>query len=196
MSAMSDMVIRKAGLQDAADILAVYADYVRHTAITFEYDVPTQEAFRARMEGILKKYPYLVAEKNGKIVGYAYAGAYYGRAAYDWCAEVTVYLAKGAQGRGAGRRLYAALEEALARMGILNLYACIAVPHGEDDEYLTHNSAQFHAHMGYALCGTFSRCGYKFSRWYDMIWMEKMIGEHRENQPPVTAYPDVLRQNA
>ena len=190
MSAMSDMVIRKAGLQDAADILAVYADYVRHTAITFEYDVPTKEAFRARMEGTLKKYPYLVAEKNGKIVGYAYAGAYYGREAYDWCAEVTVYLARGVHGQGIGRKLYAALEDALSRMGILNLYACIAVPHGEDDEYLTRNSAQFHAHLGYTLCGTFSLCGYKFGRWYDMIWMQKMIGDHRSNQPPVRKFEE------
>lgn len=187
---MDQIVIRRARLEDAKAILAIYGEYVKNTAITFEYDVPTKEAFRARMEGTLKKYPYLVAEKAGKIVGYAYAGPYYGRAAYDWCAEVTVYLARGVHGQGIGRKLYEALEEALSRMGILNLYACIAVPHGADDEYLTRNSAQFHAHLGYTLCGTFSLCGYKFGRWYDMIWMEKMIGDHRSDQPPVRRFEE------
>ena len=104
---------------------------------------------------------------------------------------MTVYLAPEAQGLGLGRRIYAALEDALGKMGVLNLYACIAVPHGEDDEYLTGNSMQFHAHMGYALCGTFSLCGYKFGRWYDMVWMEKMIGAHGENQQPVVPYPEL-----
>ena len=72
-------------------------------------------------------------------------------------------------------------------MGILNLYACIGYPQVED-EYLTRNSAQFHQHLGFALCGTFHNCGYKFGRWYDMIWMEKILGEHRPDQPPVQAY--------
>lgn len=72
-------------------------------------------------------------------------------------------------------------------MGILNLYACIGFPQVED-EYLTKNSAQFHAHLGFALCGTFRNCGYKFGRWYDMVWMEKIIGEHKADQPAVKAY--------
>ena len=81
---------------------------------------------------------------------------------------------------GLGRKLYEALEEELKARGILNLYACIGVPakNAEDDEYLDHNSEQFHAHMGYTTVGRFHLCGYKFGRWYDMIWMEKMIGEH------------------
>jgi len=189
---MESIVIRTASVRDAQSILAIYGEYVKHTAITFEYDVPTLAEFSVRMENTLKKYPYFVAECGGEILGYAYAGAYYGRAAYDWCAEVTVYIAKDARGRGIGRMLYAALEQALGAMGIRNLYACIAVPHGEDDEYLTRSSEQFHTHMGYALCGTFSLCGCKFGRWYDMIWMQKMIGEHRQNQPPVTPYPQIV----
>lgn len=182
---MNGITIRAATAEDAPRILAIYDGYVRRTAITFEYDTPTQEAFRGRICRTLTRYPYLVAQRGDEILGYAYAGAFYGRAAYDWCAEVTIYLAQGAQRQGLGRRLYAALEEALAGMGVLNLYACIAVPHGAEDEYLTRASERFHTQMGYALCGTFSRCGYKFGRWYDMIWMEKIIGEHGENQPPV-----------
>lgn len=184
------IIIRPARIEDAAGILAVYDCYVRRTAITFEYETPSEEAFRTRMENTMKKYPYFVAQRGEEILGYAYAGVFYGRAAYDWCAEVTVYLAEAAQGLGLGRRIYAELEQALGRMGVLNLYACIAVPHGEDDEYLTKNSMQFHAHMGYDLCGRFSLCGCKFGRWYDMVWMQKMIGSHGENQPPVTPYPD------
>ena len=69
-------------------------------------------------------------------------------------------------------------------MGILNLYACIAVP-DEEDEYLTRSSADFHTHMGYSLAGTFRQCGYKFGRWYNMIWMEKIVGGHYSDQPGV-----------
>ena len=72
-------------------------------------------------------------------------------------------------------------------MGILNLYACIGVPR-QEDPYLNRNSADFHAHLGFSLAGTFRSCGYKFGRWYDMIWMEKLIGEHRQPQPPVQPY--------
>ena len=86
-----------------------------------------------------------------------------------------------------GRALYEALADRLQAMGILNLYACIGYPQAED-EYLTRNSARFHEHLGFALVGTFHNCGYKFGRWYDMIWMEKIIGEHRPDQPPVQPY--------
>ena len=76
-------------------------------------------------------------------------------------------------------------------MGVLNMYACIGYPVEEEDEYLNRNSAQFHAHMGFAMAGEFRRCGYKFGRWYNMIWMEKIIGEHGEGQPPVRAYGEI-----
>ena len=85
---------------------------------------------------------------------------------------------------GLGRTLYEALADRLQAMGILNLYACIGYPQVED-EYLTKNSAQFHEHLGFALVGTFHNCGYKFGRWYDMVWMEKMIGEHKVPQPQI-----------
>ena len=89
--------------------------------------------------------------------------------------------------QGLGKTLYGALEQRLAEMGILNLYACIGFP-DKEDEYLTSNSADFHAHLGYRRVGEFHRCGYKFGRWYHMIWMEKIIGRHLEAQPPVRAY--------
>lgn len=182
-----DLLIRPAVLEDAENILAVYEYYVRHTVISFDYEVPTVEAFRARIENTLKKYPYFVAVLDGEITGYAYAGPFVGRAAYDWSAEMTIYLRADQRKRGLGRKLYETLEEALKKMGILNLYACIGYPETED-EYLTRNSVDFHAHMGYVQVGKFHNCGRKFGRWYHMVWMEKIIGEHGKNQAAVRQF--------
>ena len=174
----SGIRIREAAVDDAARLLEIYAFYVEKTAITFEYDVPSLEEFRGRIAHIKERYPYLVIERDGVIEGYAYAGVFKDRAAYDRSCEMTIYLDREAVGEGLGRKLYEALEEALKAQGMLNLYACIGYP-DEPDEYLDYNSAQFHEHLGYRTVGTFHQCGYKFGRWYSMIWMEKMIGEHK-----------------
>ena len=174
---MSKTVIREASEEDAGRLLEIYAYYVEKTAITFEYDVPSPEEFRERIRRIRQRYPYLVIEKDGVIEGYAYAGVFKDRAAYDRSCEMTIYLDRGARGRGLGRELYEALEQELKARGFLNLYACIGSP-DVPDEYLDYNSAQVHEHLGYRTVGTFHQCGCKFGRWYSMIWMEKMIGEH------------------
>lgn len=182
--------VRDATEKDAERILEIYDYYVRNTAITFEYDTPSLEEFRERMRKVMRKYPYLVILQDGEIKGYAYAREFVGRAAYDWSCEMTIYLDHRAKKCGLGRILYETLEKALQDMGILNLYACIGYPE-QEDEYLTANSADFHAHLGYTKIGEFHRCGYKFGRWYHMNWMEKMIAEHREVQPPVKGYPEL-----
>ncbi len=185
-----EIVIRPVTVDDAAALLDIYRYYVEHTAISFEYDVPTVEEFRGRIAHTIETYPYLAAVRDGTIIGYAYAHPFVGRAAYDWSAELTVYIDRDCRHAGAGRALYEALEQALRQMGVLNLYACIG--HTEmDDPYLTNNSEQFHAHMGFATVGMFRKCGYKFGHWYDMIWMEKIIGIHGENQPALTPYPAI-----
>ena len=189
---MEALTIRDARVEDAPRLLEIYAHYVRHTAITFEYDVPSLEEFAGRMRRTRTRYPYLVIEADGIVQGYAYAGAFVGRAAYDWSCETTIYLDANAKRRGMGRALYEALAQRLRAMGVLNLYACIGYPEAED-EYLTRNSADFHAHMGFVQVGRFHRCGYKFGRWYDMIWMEKMIGAHSDRQPPVRFGGEVIR---
>ncbi len=171
------IMIRDAGPEDVKRLLEIYDHYVVKTAITFEYVTPTPEEFTERMLRIKKRYPYLVAEKNGRVMGYAYAGVFKDRAAYDRSCEVTIYLDPSSQKCGMGRKLYEALEERLKAIGILNLYACISWP-DKEDEYLNRNSPDFHAHMGYVKVGEFHKCGYKFGRWYSMIWMEKFIGEH------------------
>lgn len=175
--------LRIAVPSDAEVLLEIYAPYVENTVISFEYDVPTVPEFRQRIENTLKKYPYIVAEIDGETVGYAYTGAFKPRKAYGYCAETSVYVKKGFTKKGIGRALYGALESISKEQGILNLNACIGYP-VKEDEHLTRNSAQFHSHMGYTLVGEFHKCGYKFGRWYDMIWMEKMLGEHTENPKP------------
>ena len=187
---MEQITIRNAVPEDAPALLAVYAPYVTDTAITFEYDVPSEAEFRARIAATLEKYPYFVAEKGGRAVGYAYAGPFRTRAAYGWSAELSIYLAPEAKGLGLGRRLYEALEEALRKMGILNMYACISWPE-EEDAYLDRHSVAFHAHMGFRMVGEFRRCGYKFGRWYSMVWMEKLIGGHDGPPTEVKRYSDV-----
>lgn len=159
-------------------------------AITFEYETPSISEFKERMSITMKKYPYLVILNDEKIAGYAYAGPFVGRVAYDWSCELMIYLDHDAKGHGLGRKLYEALEHELQKMGMLNLYACIGYPK-EDDEYLTTNSADFHTHLGFIKGGEFHQCGYKFGRWYDMIWMEKVIGQHEIEQKPIISYPEL-----
>ena len=187
--------------EDAKRLLEIYAPYVENTAITFEYDVPTLEEFIERIRHTLEKYPYIVALNNGTIVGYAYAGVFHEREAYSryidvsthllyaslsWntpaysrCVETSIYVDNNMKHIGIGGILHKALEDELRKDGFLNMYACIACPKKED-EYLNRNSIEFHSHQGYRLVGEFYDCGYKFKRWYNMVWMEKLIGEHTD----------------
>ncbi|WP_026652269.1 GNAT family N-acetyltransferase [Butyrivibrio proteoclasticus] len=174
------MRIEKVTTNDAKELLSIYAPYVTDTAITFEYEVPSLEEFTGRIINISSKFPYIKAvDDNGTILGYAYASSFKGRAAYDWSVEMTVYVAKDKRQTGVGTALYDALEESLKNMGILNANACIAfLGEGKTDEHLTDDSFYFHDKRGYKLVGTFHDSGFKFGTWYDMIWMEKMLGEH------------------
>ena len=195
MNQKDEIRIRAAVLADAPKLLKIYEPYVTKTAVSFEFDVPGVQEFQTRIQNTLKKYPYLVAECDGDILGYAYTGAFVGRAAYSWAAETSIYLREDQRRRGIGRKLYEAIERISRDQNILNLYACIGFPEKED-EYLTENSAQFHAHMGYKVAGKFYNCGYKFGRWYHMIWMEKIIGEHNEHPKPVIPFCRLQREFA
>lgn len=169
--------IRDAKEEDAERLLDIYAPYVTDTAITFEYEVPTLEDFRGRIINVSRHYPWLVAITEGRIVGYAYASPFHERAAYQWAVETSIYVDKNERGKGIGKMLHTALEERLKQQGILNMNACIAHPE-QEDEYLTYDSESFHQRLGYTQVAHFHKCGKKFGRWYDMIWMEKLIGEH------------------
>ena len=170
--------IRIANEKDAKALLKIYAYYVKNTAITFEYDVPSEEEFQGRIRGTLPNYPYLVAEEDGRIVGYAYAGRYHPRAAFQWAAEVSIYIDREHHGRGLGRLFYEKIEDILRRQNVTNVYAVVATPMEEEDEYLTRNSEHFHEAMGYKTVGRCHGCGNKFGRWYDLLDMEKFLAPH------------------
>lgn len=171
------MEIREARIDDADALLDIYRPYVEQTAISFEWEVPSLEEFTSRIENTLKRFPYLVAVIGDEIVGYAYVSSFKDRAAYDWCVETSIYVKEGMTHKGIGKALHQALEERVKAMGILNMYACIACTK-EEDEHLDNNSVEFHQHLGYKIVGTFNKCGFKFGKWYDMVWMERLIGEH------------------
>lgn len=189
---MCDISIRNVTSDDAEELLEIYAPYVAETAISFEIDIPTAEDFRSRIEHTLKNYPYIAAVKDGHIVGYAYASAFHPREAYNRCAELTVYIKKDMRRSGCGRLLYTTLEDMLKKQNVLNAYACIAYTEHED-AHLTNDSMRFHEHMGYRLIGRFISCGRKFDSWYDMIWMEKLIGEHTCSPAPFIPYEKMGR---
>ena len=191
---MKETIIRIATIEDAKALLEIYAPYVKNTAITFEYEVPSEDEFKKRIEKTLNKYPYLVAENQGEIVGYAYASAFHSRAAYQWDVETSIYIKQDQRNSGVGKALYLELERLLKLQNILNLNACIAYPETED-EYLTKNSVEFHEHLGYQMVGEFHKCGYKFDRWYNMVWMEKHIGEHLEKPLSVISFKEIMAQS-
>ena len=171
-------------IDDAEELLSIYAPYVENTAISFEYEVPSLEEFKDRIKKISRNLPYIKAVDNGKIIGYAYATQFKERRAYDWSVEVTIYIKKNYRKKGIGKMLYEALELSLKDIGILNMNACIAIPK-EIDKHLNYDSYNFHKKMGFTLVGTFHNSGFKFNTWYDMIWMEKIIGIHKDDQPLV-----------
>lgn len=190
---MSDVILRAARLEDAEQCADIYSYYVKNTAITYEYDVPSAEEFRGRMADTLAKYPFIVAEKDGKILGYCYAGRFNKRAAYDWMVETTVYLDINARGAGLGHRLYKMLEKVLEAQGIIKTIAEITLPAAEEEKAV-YKSVEFHEKNGYKLSGKISCSGYKFGRWYDTVLMDKFIGTPKENMPPVKTFDEVKKQ--
>lgn len=160
-------MIRIATEADVPAILAIYTPYVTDTTITFEYDVPTLEEFYTRFRTVTERFPWLVWEEDGQILGYAYACLPFERAAYRWCAEPSIYLKPEAKGRGIGKKLYLALEEILKFQGCQILLALVT---GENTA-----SVRFHEKMGYHMAGELKHSGYKFGRWCSVFWMEKQI---------------------
>lgn len=173
------MNIRIATSEDARELLNIYKYYVDNTAITFEYDAPSVEEFENRIKNTLEKYPYIVAEENNKIYGYAYASTFKGRPAYDWSVETSIYVKCNFSRNKVGTLLYNELEKYLKLQNIINVNACITYPNEK--------SENFHKKFGYKTVGHFTKCGYKFGQWHDMFWMEKFLGEH--SIPPRDAIP-------
>ncbi|MDO5079205.1 MAG: GNAT family N-acetyltransferase [Streptococcus minor] len=161
------MHIRQAKVEDAEQLLALYTPYVKETTITFETQVPSVQEFQSRIQTILDKFPYLVAEEADTILGYAYAHTYYDRAAYDWTVELSIYVDTKKTQVGIGNALYDALEEKLAQQNIINFLACISLPNEA--------SICFHKKRGYKQIGHFKKVGFKFGQWWDTVWMQKSL---------------------
>ncbi|MBR5959374.1 MAG: N-acetyltransferase [Clostridia bacterium] len=168
------MTIREVRVEDAERLVEIYSHYVLNTAVSFEYEVPSVEEFTNRIQKISAKYPYLVCMDQDKVIGYAYAGAYSVREAYSWTATTSIYIDKEYRRKGAGKMLYAVLEERLRERGIVNLLAGVAYAE-EEDEYLSHDSLHFHKKMGYIQVARMMTIGKKYDRWYDLLWLQKKL---------------------
>lgn len=166
-------MIRIATEADIPAMLEIYRPYVENTTYSFEYDVPCTRTFTQRFYDHVRQFPWLVWEEDGAVLGYAYAGAPWERAAYRWNAEVSIYLAPQIHGKGIGRALYERLEAILKRQGYRMVYAIIT----EENR----DSIAFHAALGYRTLATFSNAGYKHGRWLGVTWMEKEL--HPEWNP-------------
>lgn len=170
---MKDIRIRAVRpYEDVDELLAIYAPYVTETAVSFEYVPPTREEFLQRILNTVKSYPYLVAEVDGRIAGYVYISKFHERPAYDWSVETSIYIDMKLRKSGIGTKLYEEVEKILKERNYKNMYACIAYPNPA--------SIAFHEKMGYKTIGHFTNCAYKLDKWYDMVWMEKFIGEHKD----------------
>lgn len=160
-------MIRIATEKDVPQILAIYGPYVEDTTVSFEYTVPSPDAFLDRFRTITAQFPWLVWEEEGRVLGYAYGSPPYARAAYGWCAEPSVYLAPEAHRRGIGTALYAALEKILALQGYHVLYALVTSENAP--------SMAFHIRNGYSVRAEFPECAYKFGRVLGVTWLEKRL---------------------
>lgn len=163
------MKLRFAEQGDVPALLEIYGCYIK-TDVTFEYQLPSQEEFSHRVEAVCGLYPYLVAEENGQIQGYAYAHRIGERAAYEWGAELSIYLKPEAAGLGLGEKLYTALEKLLRLQGVRTVYGLVASPNPA--------SQRLHEKMGFRVMGVQRNAGYKNGRWIDLIWYEKPIAEY------------------
>lgn len=171
------MIIRVVKPSDAGQLLEIYTPYVTDSAVSFEYAVPSEAEFIRRISLTLSTYPYIVAEENGIILGYAYAGTFHAREAYLHCVETSIYVRNGYHSKGIGKALYSKLEELLLKQNVFILYACISKTDDAHDMHLTDASIRFHEKVGYHLTGLHSNCGYKFNKWYSIVWMEKLLCE-------------------
>lgn len=188
---MKDINVRPIQISDIPEILKIYEYYVTHTAITFEYEVPTIEEFTGRISQVMQRYPYLVAEVEGNIVGYVYANILKDRKAYEWSVETSIYVHYTYQDLGIGRQLYTHLFDNLKQQGVLSVYACITVPL-QTDQYSDCSSYTYHKYLGFSEVGRFPKAGYKFNTWYDIVWMHMDLEKHTTPILPIRYFKDIM----
>jgi phosphinothricin acetyltransferase len=172
--------IRIAQAADGAALAAIYAPHVAGSAVSFEVEPPSAEEMASRVRATLERYPWLVTEQAGVVVGFAYAGEYRTRRAYQWSVEVSVYLRGDAQRQGLGRRLYTRLFELLRRQGFYSAYAGITLPNPA--------SIGLHEAVGFAPIGVFRNAGFKFGAWHDVGWWQLTLQPPVPDPPPPTPF--------
>lgn len=193
------VVFRPARPDDVGDVqamLRIYEPHVTQSSVSFEYTVPASEDFAARCRSVGAHYPWLICEVQGHCAAYAYASAAFSRAAYQWGADVSVYVDAAWQRRGVAGALYACLEELLLLQGFYTLYACITASNTA--------SRALHEACGYRCIGEWRNSGYKLGRWHDVVWYEKALRPYALDPAPPVAFPalavktvkDVLRRHA
>jgi phosphinothricin acetyltransferase len=161
------LAIRIAAPADAAGCLAIYRPFIETSHTTFETEVPSVEEFARRIESTLGERPWLVAEEDGRMAGYAYASPVKDRAAYQWSVEVAIYVASDARRRGVGRALYAALFRCLAGQGFVNAVGVIALPNDA--------SVALHESLGFEKIAHLKQIGFKRGAWHDSGWWQKRL---------------------
>jgi L-amino acid N-acyltransferase YncA len=175
--------IRLAEGSDAGEISAIYAPTVKDTIISFEVDPPTVDEMRRRIEGTMRRFPWLVCERGGRVAGYSYAGPHHSRAAYQWSADVSAYVREGERRTGVGRALYTSLISLLILQGYYNAYAGISLPNAA--------SVGLHEAMGFRPVGVYRGVGYKLGAWHDVGWWELSLRERTANPDPPLDLPTV-----
>jgi L-amino acid N-acyltransferase YncA len=164
------MHIRSAVLADATALRSIYAPFVETTAVSFEESVPTIEQFAARIARALQGWAWLVAERDGRCLGYAYGSMHRERAAYRWSVEVSAYVHPSCYRQGVGAALYGSLLEVLAGKGFCNAYAGITLPNAA--------SVALHEKVGFQPIGVFKSAGRKFGQWHDVAWLQRALRDH------------------
>jgi phosphinothricin acetyltransferase len=170
----SGFCIRPVSPRDAASICGIYNYYIENTVITFEEEPVSVESMEARIKTVAAKYPWLVYEEAGEILGYAFIHAWHERSAYRFTAEDSIYLKHGKQGQGIGKTLFARLLEEVRKRDIRVLMSVITVPNQA--------STVLHERFGFKQAGCFSGVGFKFGRRLDVGYWELMLDEKPENK--------------
>ncbi|NID15261.1 GNAT family N-acetyltransferase [Luteibacter yeojuensis] len=176
-------MIRVAVEADAAACHAIYAPVVETSAITFETELPGEEAMARRIRARLATHPWLVWEERGDVLAYAYGGRFRERAAYDWVAETSIYVHEKARRRGIARRLYGTLLEAMRLQGINQAVGVITLP-GD-------TSVAMHEALGFAAAGVWPKAGYKLGRWWDVGVWSLFLSEPANPPSPVIPFAEL-----
>lgn len=173
---MNAFRFRRVTEDDAAQLLTIYAPYVVDSIISFEYEVPSEEDFKQRIRSIAVEYPYFVCEAEGRIIGFAYAHRHMERAAYQWNAEISIYIRQGFTGKGLGKKMCQTLIKLLRLQGIRNVFSCVTIPNEQ--------SVHLHQGMKFSTEGILRQAGYKCGKWQTIAWFRKNIAPYTYEPTP------------